>query len=214
MLYDCQQRDMDLPTVRALVRAYQTADAYADSTLIIRLSSWNTLWIDHILKAFPDAPWMFIYRDPHQVMGSLLSRPSGWMQNRAALHAASPGLWGDGGDLRDNTERVLATYLSKVLTTPSAKRLLVNYAEFGVRTVQTVLEHFALSPLQLDTCEARRQSRIYSKSKTPRAFNKSDLNAGAEQVSNTALMDHYARLKKLSAETRFPSFAEQPARLL
>ena len=47
----------------------------------VKVSSWNVLGIDVLLKLWPGVPWVFIYRDPLEVAVSELERgASGWLE--------------------------------------------------------------------------------------------------------------------------------------
>ena len=47
--------------------------------LFIKFDSWHTLSMSLILRAFPDVPWLFLYRDPVEVIVSHLRQTSGRM---------------------------------------------------------------------------------------------------------------------------------------
>ena len=42
-----------------------------------QFQSIMTLSMDKILRAFPDVPWAFVYREPVQVMQSHFKKPTG-----------------------------------------------------------------------------------------------------------------------------------------
>lgn len=46
----------------------------------LKFTSHNILQLDLIRRVFPDVPWLFIYRDPVDVMVSNLERPARWSQ--------------------------------------------------------------------------------------------------------------------------------------
>jgi len=48
------------------------------SRYVVKFSSHNILKIDLIRRAFPEVPWLFLYRDPVEVMVSNLAQPPGW----------------------------------------------------------------------------------------------------------------------------------------
>lgn len=43
---------------------------HGESHYVIKFDSWHTLFLPTILKAFPDVPWIFLYRNPVEVMVS------------------------------------------------------------------------------------------------------------------------------------------------
>lgn len=42
----------------------------------IRFRSWNIAFVEVIQRAFPDTPCLFMYRDPNEVLASILSKPT------------------------------------------------------------------------------------------------------------------------------------------
>ncbi|HZF17992.1 MAG TPA: hypothetical protein VE046_18845 [Steroidobacteraceae bacterium] len=64
---------------------------HARGPYVLKLSSWNTLFCDMLVEAFPDSPWILSLRDPVEVGVSILSQRSGWLwdPNGPAGHFAS-----------------------------------------------------------------------------------------------------------------------------
>ncbi len=52
-----------------------------DADCFIKFTSWNLLFLEQILALFPATPWLFIYRDPADVLQSLSARPPSWANN-------------------------------------------------------------------------------------------------------------------------------------
>lgn len=53
---------------------------HAGRPYVLKLSSWNTLYCDVVVAAFPHTPWVLGVRDPIEVGVSLLANPPGWFQ--------------------------------------------------------------------------------------------------------------------------------------
>jgi hypothetical protein len=56
---------------------------------MVKFNSWNVLQAQAIQLAFPGVPCLFLYREPAEVMVSLLRRPPGWMEKRTGAIAIS-----------------------------------------------------------------------------------------------------------------------------
>jgi hypothetical protein len=56
---------------------------------LLKLTSWNVLQQESFRSLFPGVPSLFLYRDPTEVMVSLLSKPAGFVRNWQGLRAAS-----------------------------------------------------------------------------------------------------------------------------
>ena len=55
---------------RGLVSAYAQPRGGGESQVFIKFDSWHTLELPLIAEAFPDVPWIFLYRDPVEVLVS------------------------------------------------------------------------------------------------------------------------------------------------
>lgn len=56
--------------VRWLVSAYGQRRSGEEQRYFIKLDSWHTLFLPLLRRIFPDVPWIFVYRDPVEVMVS------------------------------------------------------------------------------------------------------------------------------------------------
>ncbi len=54
----------------------------SDTDCFIKFTSWNLLFLEQILVLFPNTPWVFIYRDPTEVLRSLIGNPPRWAANQ------------------------------------------------------------------------------------------------------------------------------------
>lgn len=52
-----------------------------NTACFIKFTSWNLLFLEQILALFPTTPWLFIYRDPADVLQSLTARAPRWAGN-------------------------------------------------------------------------------------------------------------------------------------
>ena len=52
------------------------------SRLTFKLTSWNSLHANLLFKTFPKSPWIFLHRDPEEVLASLLLKPPGWFTSK------------------------------------------------------------------------------------------------------------------------------------
>ncbi|MEO8563998.1 MAG: hypothetical protein ABI601_18100 [bacterium] len=68
--------------MRALV---PQVGAAVDVPTLVKLTSWNVLFLDVIRAALPDTPWVFLYRDPLEVMASHAHRTPRWLSDDAFL---------------------------------------------------------------------------------------------------------------------------------
>jgi hypothetical protein len=153
--------------LRGLIRALSLRDGAArDLPSLFKLTSWNVLFFDVIRAAFPDTPWLFLYRDPLETLASLGERPARWLANDALLDALArdlrlPSVVGLAREQRCAV--VLAAYGRAALHASPASINLLNYDQLPAALSAEVPARFGLA-----TTEAQREviaaaSRIYSK---------------------------------------------------
>ncbi len=63
-------RDRRLRWFRGLVHAFGARRFAEEARLFIKFDSWHTLELPFVREAFPDVPWIFVHRDPVEVMVS------------------------------------------------------------------------------------------------------------------------------------------------
>jgi hypothetical protein len=63
-----------LALLRAMVSALAQRWASGQDRLFIKLDAWSILHQPLIRAAFPDTPWLFLYRDPLEVMASQMAQ--------------------------------------------------------------------------------------------------------------------------------------------
>jgi hypothetical protein len=80
-----------------------------ESRFFIKFDSSTTLYLPLIRQAFPNVPWVFVYRDPVEVLASHLNDPSAAMMR---------GVIGRGG-----------------LDVPAAEALALTDSEYGARVL-------------------------------------------------------------------------------
>lgn len=52
--------------------------------VFIKFRSWNTFFMNLILRVFPDTRWMFIHRHGLEVFPSIIEKPPGWLRSRTS----------------------------------------------------------------------------------------------------------------------------------
>jgi gluconate kinase len=116
----------------------------------IKFDSWNTLDLDIIRRAFPDVPWIFLYRDPVEVIVSQM-RQRGAQMIPGTLSHLLPGL-----DFAEMAEMSGEEYCARVLERicksvveqiekDGQHALLVNYQQLPAAASSIVMDHFRIS---------------------------------------------------------------------
>lgn len=116
--------------------------------LFLKLDSWHALDLPLIRRAFPEVPWIFLYRDPLEVLASQLARRGA--QTVAGL--LSPALFGIDpaqGPLmpaHDYCAAVLAAISEAALRHCDGGARLINYSQLPQAATALVLPHFGVEP--------------------------------------------------------------------
>lgn len=135
---------LQIETLRAMVSALGQARAPGQNRLFIKLDAWHALQAPLLRAAFPDTPWVFLYRDPLEVMVSQLGQRGmhtvpgvlpGRLINVTDPSTASP---------EDYCARVLgAIYAAGLEAHTPGKSLLINYDDLP-DAISPVARHFGL----------------------------------------------------------------------
>ncbi len=160
--------------VRLLVRALGRCRHGDERQLMLKCTSWNIRRREILAAAFPETPWVWVQRDPAQVMASLLANPPGWLglgatpPRTARLFGLDPAAVPASGRV-EFAARALGAMLWSAATDPD-RRLCVDYADLPAAIWQRVAPHFVI---ETDAAAIERmtdESRFYSKDAAPREF--------------------------------------------
>jgi gluconate kinase len=119
------------------------------SHYVLKLDAWNTVQLGVLRRAFPEVPWIFVYRDPLEVMVSQM-RQSGADFVPGVLAPEHIGL--TPADLmmlrpEDYCARVLARIASSVLDhIDDPNGMLVSYDELPRAMFELILPWFGITP--------------------------------------------------------------------
>jgi hypothetical protein len=132
---------------RAMIRALGRKRLAPHQRYIIKFDAWHTSKIPLLQLAFPDVPWVFLYRDPLEVLVSNLNQRSGQMVPGA------PSYLPPGVDLYQAmtmpVERYMALKLEEIMKAALAyvsasNGLLINYVDLPERALGLILQHFKI----------------------------------------------------------------------
>ncbi len=127
-------------------------------------------------QAFPDVPWVFVYRDPIEVMVSVLSKPTGniegWYRNRVQAanrlmmpQLADPGMWPEEFMAR-TLRRFCGAAVTAAKATPPGKFLAVPYSRLPDAVWETIAPHFGIELTDADRDAMRAEAKYSAKSGT------------------------------------------------
>ena len=143
----------DVALLRAMVGALGQVRNPGEDRYFLKLDSWHILALPLFRRAFPDTPWMFLYRDPVEVMVSQ-ARQRGVQMVPGFVPPSLYGLDLPGGvPDEDYWARVLAVICQAAADGHAeGGGLLVNYRQLPDALASSILPHFGIAP----TVEERR----------------------------------------------------------
>ena len=154
----------------------------------IKFDCWSTLDLGLIREAFPDVPWIFVYRNPIEVIVSHM-RQRGWQMIPGTIDKMLPGM-----DITEALQlapeeycaRVLARICERALDYAKDKNaLLLNYDELPETVTGSVFDHFRIS---FTGDEIERMKEVTSfHAKSPRMFFTSDSDDKRKNASEAAI---------------------------
>ena len=144
----------------------------------IKFISWNVIYLDYIRAAFPDVPTLYLYREPREVIATVMQETTAVLRAKGKPQAAMlTGLAPAESKLMSDIEYLAhcyAHYFNIVLdtSTDSANLHLLNYNSLNHQeSYAEILERgFNLKPEAMELEQMRQQYRYYSKDDTDKTI--------------------------------------------
>lgn len=191
--------------LRAMVAALGRPRFAEESHYVLKLDCWHTLALPLFRAAFPNVPWVFLYREPVEVMVSQMRAPGA----QVAQGALPPHIYGIDGDETMPREEYYARVLAKTCAAvldrwPLGGGLAINYRELPEAVWTKILPHFGLPDSVGDRAEMRRASLPNAKAPHETfvgdtAAKRKDATAAVRAAVDRHLAGIYARLEALGA---------------
>lgn len=137
--------ERDTALLTAMIAAFGQMRGGGERHYFVKLDSWHTLALPWFRAAFPSVPWVFLYRDPIEVLVS-----QAWQRGTQMVPEFFPPPFYDlelpGGVAdEDYCARVLARICDAVLEAfPEGNGLLVNYRQLPEALATAILPHFGV----------------------------------------------------------------------
>lgn len=194
--------DEQVAALRAIVAALGRDRAVGQRRFFIKLDAWHALSLPLLRAAFPDVPWIFLYRDPVEVIVSHQAEP-GLHYVPGVLPPALIGIdTADSTSQADYAARILAKICGAVVEHwPLGGGMAVPFDEIYAAMTTIVPAHFGFSPdtrelaamTAATTVDAKRPSAPF----TPDSAEKQKM-ASAEVIAAAAhVAPHIASLDRL-----------------
>lgn len=155
--------DRQVAALRAVVAALGRNRSGGGRRFFLKLDAWNVLGLPLFRAAFPGTPWIFLYRQPEEVMVSHIGMPGVHFAG-----GAMPGLGASGTQgvfsIEDQGAAVLANYLDSAIRHHGVGGgLLVNYSDLRTAMESIIPRHFGFEPDADERAAMTAATRRYSK---------------------------------------------------
>ena len=136
--------DLQALAARWMLSALSPAVNDGDDGLVVKLDSWHIHLFPILRQAFPDVPWIFLARDPVEVMASH-ERQRGPQMIPGALPSELLGVDAGAASMDEHGASVLAAILESALRYGSDGGLFVDYTELPEAITTRIQPHFGLT---------------------------------------------------------------------
>jgi len=152
--------------LRFVVNALGQARNPSEENFFIKFDSWNTLEIELVKKAFPDVPWIFLYRNPVEIIVSHIRQRGAHM-----VPGMIPEIL-DEFDFEDSVrmppEEFCARVLGRICRSAlgflkNGEGLAVNYTELPEGLNDRILKHFGVESTEKEFEQMLAASRFDAK---------------------------------------------------
>lgn len=196
--------------LKSLVSAFSQRRHAGEARFFIKFDCWNILELPLIKAAFPDVPWVFVYRDPVDVLVSHMRR-RGVQMVAGMLEPEMFGLERSHVPLMTTEEycaKVLGSLLNAgLLHHASGNGLLVNYTELPDAAWTSIAGHFDISCNSSELMRMRNCARLDAKNPgfsfvPDKASKQNEANQALLDAAETWVMPVYQALEAARSETQ------------
>lgn len=137
--------DRQMAALRGIVAAFGRDRGGAARRYFLKLDAWHILSLPLYRAAFPDVPWIFLYRDPEEVMVSQMRLPG------THFGGGVVGLGSSDDGIPFTREGFGARVLARLLSAAADHQslgggMLVDYATLPVQMADAIPAHFGFVP--------------------------------------------------------------------
>ncbi len=209
--------------LRAMVSALGQKHAGQETRYFIKFDSLATDALPFIRRTFPAVPWIFLYRDPEEVLASHLSEPGAAMSPgivRGPTVIDAPFAETLAMSLEEHAARIIGTVCRCASISADRGGFLVNYTQLPEAVWQEIAAHFGIhfSSVEIETM----RSIAAFHAKHPRAKFTPDgeskrlgISPAAREASARWIQPHFEeleRLRSIRSCTSLPPTLRNPSR--
>lgn len=152
--------------LRWMISALAQPRRGGEQNFFVKFDAWNIFELSQIELAFPEVPWIFVYRDPIEVLVSQMNHRGAHM----IPGVINPQLFGIELNLLAQIEpeeycaRVLGAICETALELSAKGGLLINYQQLPDAVLSSISEFFGVRWTEAESETMKRATRHHSKS--------------------------------------------------
>ncbi|NLS27362.1 hypothetical protein S2M10_23570 [Sphingomonas sp. S2M10] len=164
----------------------------------LKLDSWHMLAFPLIQAAFPNVPWVYLFREPVEVLVSQM-RMRGYQTVPALMPSGLYGLQDDGAGPEDLCARIFAGFhVAAIRALADPRGIAIDYAGLPTALMDRIAPHFGLSPTPAERTALERAG--HRNAKAPAAPFVPDAARKRQDASAATLEAARRHLRALHAE--------------
>jgi hypothetical protein len=157
-----------LALLRAAVGALGQRLCGDERRYFVKFTNWGVMHRRQIARLWPNVPWLFLYRDPVEVIVSNMKKDAGWMRieenpGEAALLSGVSVEAAASMSREEHCARVVGRCCEAAAAALDEGSLLVNYDELSPERLVELIGFFGVEPTKEESERVRRVSGLYSK---------------------------------------------------
>jgi hypothetical protein len=146
----------------------------------VKFACTSTLQMRRVRRVWPKVPFVFLYRDPVEIMVSNLKNLPEWMRPESNVETASRIVGASIAELNNISAeefcaRVLGRFFTEAQANLNSNLLCLNYDQLNAQTAVDAIRFFGIEPSDDELDAIQIASRLYSKDSTGRQVFQSDI---------------------------------------
>jgi Sulfotransferase family len=196
--------------LRAIIGALGRKRFAGEKHYFVKFDSWNSFDLELVRRAFPEVPWIFLYREPLEVIVSQMRERGGQMVPGALGHFLPGTRPAETWQMppEEYCARVLERFCENAIEEierDATNALLINYEQLPQAMAASICPHFGLEYLPEDeekmTAAARRDAKNPNSAFQPDSKKKRDEASEAALAAVERLRPLHKKLEDLRAKT-------------
>ena len=191
--------------LRWMVSALGQKRSGLETRYFIKFDSPTVIALPFIRRVFPGVPWIFLYRDPEEVLISHMREPAaamspGFVTDAAVIEAPLTSVMSMGRE--EYAARVIGRLCEHAVLGMDDHGLLVNYTQLPEAVWGNIARHFnaEFSPVDFDQMQeaaAHSAKRPGLRFEADRESKRAEVSASVREAAACWILPHYKELERL-----------------